>query len=218
MSQSSIIWLASYPRSGNTMLRTILWNCFGLKSASIYPKDLGGNQDLENYVGHIEKSSNGSITFPPNSLPLIKTHEKPLDNNPAIYVVRDGRAASISLWNFYQQQLPLTDIISGNHRFGTWSNHCENWSPQNRPNTLLIKYETMVSDLSAVLNSISEFLNREIKSNCIPDRNSIAKIDGKWVKKKGDWEEFFTAEISSLFDRLNYRSMVEMQYSSKVDS
>ena len=35
-----MIWIASYPRSGNTFLRTILWHCFGLKSASIYPQDL----------------------------------------------------------------------------------------------------------------------------------------------------------------------------------
>ena len=42
-----VVWLASYPRSGNTFLRTILWHCFGLRSASVYPKDLGGNRALE---------------------------------------------------------------------------------------------------------------------------------------------------------------------------
>jgi len=44
MNQKDIIWLASYPRSGNTYLRTMLWHCFGLRSASIYPNDLGGNK------------------------------------------------------------------------------------------------------------------------------------------------------------------------------
>ena len=54
MNDNAFIWLASYPRSGNTFLRTILWHCFGLRSASVYPQDLGGNRALEGYVGHIE--------------------------------------------------------------------------------------------------------------------------------------------------------------------
>ena len=37
------IWLASYPRSGNTLLRTILNHCFNLKSASFYFSDFKGN-------------------------------------------------------------------------------------------------------------------------------------------------------------------------------
>ena len=54
MISPGVVWLASYPRSGNTFLRTILWQCFGLRSASIYPKDLGSKKALEDYVGHIE--------------------------------------------------------------------------------------------------------------------------------------------------------------------
>ena len=49
-----VTWLASYPRSGNTYLRTILFNCFGIKTASIYPNDLGGNKTLENFVNSKE--------------------------------------------------------------------------------------------------------------------------------------------------------------------
>ena len=48
------IWLTSYPRSGNTLVRTILYQCFNLKTGSVYSNDLGGNINLENYVGHIE--------------------------------------------------------------------------------------------------------------------------------------------------------------------
>ena len=76
-----ITWLASYPRSGNTYLRTILFNCFGIKTASIYPKDLGGNKILENFVGHIEHSQNKTITFQKGSIPIIKTHQFNKDDN-----------------------------------------------------------------------------------------------------------------------------------------
>ena len=139
-----VTWLASYPRSGNTFLRTILFNCFGIKTASIYPKDLGGNKILENFVGHIEHSQNKTITFPKGSIPIIKTHKLNKDDNRSIYIIRDGRAASVSLWNFYNKNIPMKDIILGNHPFGTWKDHLISWNPLKRPNTLLVRYEDII--------------------------------------------------------------------------
>ena len=40
----SPLFLSSYPRSGNTFLRTVLYQCFNLKSRSVYGKDLGGKK------------------------------------------------------------------------------------------------------------------------------------------------------------------------------
>ena len=37
----SPLLLSSYPRSGNTFLRTVLYQCFNLKSGSVYGDDLG---------------------------------------------------------------------------------------------------------------------------------------------------------------------------------
>ena len=36
LDQHQTIWLASYPRSGNTFLRIVLAQVFGLKTASVY--------------------------------------------------------------------------------------------------------------------------------------------------------------------------------------
>ncbi len=35
-----IVWLASYPRSGNTLLRTVLSECFGLRSTADEPEPI----------------------------------------------------------------------------------------------------------------------------------------------------------------------------------
>ena len=113
------VWIASYPRSGNTFLRTVLNHCFGLKSTSVYPNDLGGNKLLENYVGHIEPEPYMRLVSTDNTAPLVKTHELPRDNFSAIYVIRDGRAACASLWEFYKGAMSLEQVIKGNHRFGT---------------------------------------------------------------------------------------------------
>jgi len=207
MKNWSIVWLASYPRSGNTFLRTLLWQCFGLRSASVYPNDLGGNKQLEEYVGHIEHGIDKQIQFPKNNIPLVKTHEYNRDNHPALYVIRDGRAASISLWKFYSKRISLESIIKGQHRFGTWSNHLQSWHPWNRPNTLLIKYEDMKNNRQAVLNNISHFLECDIINKNILDRDTIASIDGRWVKAKSHWRSEFSDDLLKQFNQINSASI-----------
>lgn len=212
MNNSDVIWLASYPRSGNTFLRTVLWHCFGLRSASVYPNDLGGKQELANYVGHIEHGPNQPIRFQSGGLPLLKTHELPSDNLPAIYVVRDARAASVSLWQFYKKKIPLQSVISGQHRFGTWSAHVSAWKPWERPNTLLIKYEDMVNDLPRVLTEVSTFLDRKVLSLQIPDRNTVAGIDGQWVRTKSDWREVMPDAQKVQCDEINQVVLQKLGY------
>lgn len=203
MKDTNIIWLASYPRSGNTFLRTILWHSFGLRSASIYPNDLGNNKKLEEYVGHIEHGPDMQRSLQENGVPLVKTHEYAKDNNPAIYVIRDGRAACVSLWKFYNGNIPLEAVIEGRHRFGTWSNHVQSWSPWTRPETLLLEYEELVNNLPKALRSISDFLKKEIIKENIPARNTIAKSDGRWVKTKTSWKSELSGAHLKRFMQIN---------------
>ena len=207
-----ITWLASYPRSGNTYLRTILFNCFGIKTASIYSNDLGGNKILENFVGHIEHNQNKTITFEKGSIPIIKTHKLNQDENRSIYIIRDGRAASVSLWNFYGKKISIKDIILGNHRFGTWKDHLISWNPLKRPNTLLIKYEDILCNFEYVLNSIETFLEIKVLSKKLPSRDTVALFDGRWVRSKTDWKEKISGEELNLFNKINYPFLKEFGY------
>jgi hypothetical protein len=212
--ESKVIWLASYPRSGNTLLRTILWHCFGLRSASLYPNDLGGNRDLENYVGHIEHGPDGQPAFPGNSPFLIKTHENPADAHPAIYIVRDGRAVCASMWRFYREQYPIEAIVEGQHRFGTWSSHVASWNPWDRPDTLLVKYENMTDNLRGVLETISLFLGRAILTDRIPDRDTMANIGGRWVRRQGDWKSVMSGTLLERFYEINGEMLRKLDYLS----
>ena len=213
MNSANIVWLASYPRSGNTFLRTILWQCFGLRSASLYANDLARNRELEEYVGHIEHGINGQVEFPSGNIPLVKTHGHPSDDNPAIYVVRDGRAASVSLWKMLEGYVPLEAIIEGRQPFGTWSSHVQAWKPYERRNTLLLKYEDMNSNLADALKKISQFLERDILNESIPDRTTIASAEGKWVTTHSDWRSNISDDLLEKFNRLNEPMLKKMGYS-----
>jgi len=203
------VWLASYPRSGNTFLRTILFHCFGLKSGSVYPMDV--SDDLVPYVGHIEHKDR-KIDFADQLPMLVKTHTMPMDDRRTIYVVRDGRPASVSLWDFYGRQGSLEKIIRGENRFGTWSNHLTQWKPQMRPNTLLIRYEELARDIGSFVPTLADFLGVEPIATTIPPRSQIASADGRWVRPPSDWRTSLGGRDMDLFLEINGQTMKEYGY------
>ena len=206
------IWLASYPRSGNTLVRTILFHCFNLKTGSVYSADFDGNESLEKCIGHIEQNEDRSISFPDGNLPIIKTHALHNGDNFSIYVVRDGRAAAASLWEFTNPKVPMENIIEGRHKFGRWCDHLDFWKPLSRPNTLLLRYEDILDELDTSLLKLSNFLEREIITNDLPSRDQIAENDGKWVRKKTDWKEVLTDKDLVRFNEINSQCLDKYGY------
>ncbi|MGB8364626.1 MAG: sulfotransferase domain-containing protein [Rhizomicrobium sp.] len=163
-----LVWLASYPRSGNTWLRILLNRCLGIETFSLYDDrfDIGANSALRRIVGHrihgmdreefCEHARNSSDTY------FVKTHELPVDDARAVYIVRDGRAAVVSyqhyICDFGQKTVSLAQVIKGEVFGGSWSDHVEAWALKNRANTLLLRYKCLVADPMQSLQQIAEFL------------------------------------------------------------
>lgn len=186
------VFLASFPRSGNTFLRTLLNACFGLRSTSVYTNDLGGNSELERVVGHVEHSR-GERLPASQGLHLVKTHEiaKSADLR-AIYVVRNPVFAYHSLFDFYRGRAPLEAIIQGKSRFGRWSDHVGSWSQLGDGRRLLLTFEALSKSPEALFDEIGGFLDQPVLSRMIPNRREIAAVDGKWVRPAA--ERAFDAE------------------------
>ena len=206
------IWLASFPRSGNTFLRAILHSCFALPSTSVYgPGDLGRNPGLERYAGHFNADCPPPELAPDMPL-LVKTHRRPPDDGAAIYVVRDGRAATVSLWEFQGKRKPLRALVAGGTSFGTWGSHVAAWQPWARPDTLLLRYEDMVEDLPAVLVRLSRFLARPIVRHEVPGRGEVAAVDGRWVREWSDWRGKIGHKDMRLFHAMNGEVLTSLGY------
>jgi len=205
------IWLASFPRSGNTFLRAVLNNCFGLPSTSVYGHgDLGRNAILERYAGHFAPGPRPPLD--PDAPLLVKTHDLPTDEGAAIYVVRDGRAALVSLWEFSHRRIPLRALIRGVSSFGTWSGHLAAWQPWARPDTLLLRYEDMVDDLPDVLVRLADFLGRPVISDRMPDRARLAAADGRWVREPSDWRTKVNRRHLQLFEAVDGPMLAALGY------
>ena len=211
------ILLASYPRSGNTFLRTLLWNNFGFKSGSVYKNDLGGNKNLENFVGHIEHE-NGHIYFPSDQPIFLKTHA--LDIYPGektIYVVRNGLDALRSLLKFYSDEIIESPeyskkISKGELFFKDWASHLQSWVPWRRQHTLFLRYEEMASDPLDTILKLSEFLNVKPINTVIPERDTISNVDGKWVRKATENQDKVPEHLKENFMKQNSDMMKFLGY------
>ncbi|MCD4731634.1 MAG: sulfotransferase domain-containing protein, partial [Bacteroidales bacterium] len=136
-----MIWLASFPRSGNTFVRNILFEVYGLESSTFHD-DPDYHFD-EKYLDY----------------PIVKTHllpeqVKPIDSSiPAVCILRDGRDALVSIAHHrkdiiapgsdYYDNLKAAIIAEKGSFFGGWSNNVINWIQRA---DLVIRYENLLID------------------------------------------------------------------------
>lgn len=151
-----ITWLASYPRSGNTLYRMFLYHLWDIPTYSIYNDrditkmgagDTVGHRQMTQPLGHYRKS---------DEMFYVKTHNLPSDHAPAVYIVRDVRDVMVSYAHYRQDMERCLDdfdtilrrLITGD-RWGGWSEHITRWT--DRSQTLLtVKYEDLVERPEAV--------------------------------------------------------------------
>ena len=160
------MWLSCYPRSGSSFLRLILNQAFGLRSTSLYEGEIArwdiapGMADL---VGHYERGRRHSLAGR-NDLEIIKTNEPPVDDAPAVYLIRDGRSAIVSYFHYLNdiQGLPATleELVRGEIFPGFWADHYKVWNPQRRPRTLFLKYEELTVSPRQACDKIADFLRK----------------------------------------------------------
>jgi len=161
-----IVWLASYPRSGNTLFRTVLFKTMGLMSfsdelgqkAGVVAVALQGTGVAEKIkIGEWDEFYRKALEA--DEVFLVKTHRPPCDDQPAIYIVRDGRKSCLSYSRYHQRFTrppypSLLDVVLGADYYGGWSDHYRTW--MTRGNAMLVRYEELVNAPGELLASIAE--------------------------------------------------------------
>jgi len=224
-----IIWLASYPRSGNTLLRTIFKQTMGLSSysdeimlPSIGHTDLAkqtyGNRNYEgSWDSFYYQASNSKETF------LIKTHLPPCDDQPAIYVVRDGRAATESYATYHSSftkdlQTPpsILELMLGDDYYGDWASHYRAWNSRGLKNLLQVRFEELVNADEILLGKLKAFV--DFDGEVRPFENPRNELHSEnpnffrsghtdWLKGK-QWPE----KLEYIFIALHGDLLIELSY------
>src|SRR5438067_8355273 len=164
------VFVASYPRSGSTWLRFMLFETLTQKDAEFDDvnrriPDVGGQRDA---------------VVLPNRGRLIKTEEafRP-DYRRAIYIVRDGRDVALSEYAYQKAQGwidcsfddYLKMFVNGSGSpYGSWEEHARSWieSPLHaRGDLMLVSYPELKQKSEPTLTRIAEFLKVPVPAQVI---------------------------------------------------
>jgi len=184
---SSDVFLASYPRSGNTLLR------FPLAEAIS-----GALSSFENIQRIVPEIGVHVYAYPllPAGGRLIKTHERYRRKyRRAIYIVRDvrdvllssfARESAMDLLDSAALDRYIEPFMQGKmSRWGAWQSHIEEWlnSPlATNGNMLLLRFEDVCNDVESAMSRALTFLGMSadpaaIHRACV--NNSIEKMRAK---------------------------------------
>lgn len=205
-----IVWLASYPRSGNTFLRVVLKQAFHLDTCSLYGdrQDIARHPETTAVVGHRPLPRGFSVTRgrAAKRRYLIKTHERgPSPQDAAIYLIRDGRECLWSYQNylrdFWGREVSLGDLVRGRVDFGGWAEHVASWDPDNRPNTLLLRYEDLITDTGGAIDRLAAFLHARPRAHQLKSFEELQRVNPRMFRcgDRGAWKPHFNRRLRSEF-------------------
>jgi sulfotransferase family protein len=175
-----VVWLASYPRSGNTFLRIVLHRLYGVPTYSVYDDDDPVAQRVgPDLVGYHPKPLDRAAMRESADVFFTKTHKRRKgDGYRAIYLVRDGRDAVVSKAHLraseqhlaagedYQKRFAeflreeiTRPYIEGQPSSGTWGGNVLSWLRTADDSLALLKYEDLIVDpRDSVVRIVSSLL------------------------------------------------------------
>jgi glycosyltransferase involved in cell wall biosynthesis len=227
-------WIASFPRSGNTYFRNILYYVYGLESSTwhketAYPVD--------------EKYS---------EFAFVKTHLRPGDliptdpKIPAIYLVRDGRDAMVSIAHHrsdivapgsdFYTNLKEAILAAEGSFFGGWSTNVNEWIERAQ---LIIPYEALIENPKKVFEKVEQWVEMPpARWENLPDFTAMkfgkphyggqttsknVHIDPSIFAQKffrkgkaGGWKEEMPKELQDLFHRIHGDTLERMGYAMEI--
>ena len=219
-----IVWLASFPRSGNTYYRLLLHHLHGVRTYSQYNDALFVEMGAQSTIGHERLPAPLAELDRESRLYFVKTHDLPVDRRPAIYLVRDGRDVMVSFARYNKTYAPdrrdrannpqpvdaetfrtsLRRLITISKQFGGWSRNVLSWVASERgADPVVVRYEDLLRDPAGELDRSLGALGVSLTSTggTVP---SFEELHRRWPEffrkgKTGSWREEMTDELHALF-------------------
>jgi hypothetical protein len=198
-----IVWLASYPRSGNTYLRVVLHALYGVPTYSVYDDDDPVAQRVGvGLVGYEPKPEDRARMAESDEVHFVKTHKRrKADGHPAIYLVRDGRDAVVS----HARLRASIDDPSGRRSFesflhveitrpfiesqpssGPWGGNVLSWLRNAAAPVVLLRYEDLIADAAkAAAEVVSSLMLRllPVAGAVVPRFGDLHGIDPTFFRR-----------------------------------
>jgi Sulfotransferase domain len=184
-------FLASYPRSGTTWLRFLLYETLTGENARF--------GDIRSAVPSVGKQGNARPVLGGGGR-LIQTHERFYDRDrKVVYAVRDARSVVVSEYSWQQRvrvypgslDAFVDDFIKGrSNPWGSWGDHIDFWRNSDcaREGHLhQVRYEDLRSDTENVFRGVLDFLEADVEPERVRsaiENNSLQAMRAKEDRAK----------------------------------
>ena len=231
-----VVWIASYPRSGNTLLRMLIRYGFGMSTFSVFDEPLNRAAQV---IGHESLPDSPNELAKRAELFFVKTHRisDAHTSHPAIYVVRDGRDSLVSCAHYQLTyggtRLGRSMLRRGparlqhvafrralrkmvfDHRFGGWSMNVTAWHERDAA-TAVVRFEDLIRDpMGQAAAALAELdLPLEDTTDAMP---SFESLQTRWPGffrrgRTGSWRDEMPKDIQGLFWQRHGSAMRALGY------
>jgi hypothetical protein len=227
-----IVWLASYPRSGNTFLRIIMNRLYGVRSSTVYDFDGVARRLGDDLVGFADDDTPFDEMRASDRVHLVKTHnpldERVDDADAAICLVRDGRDSLVS-WarqrtedapDRFEDELRNLIALPQARGAGQWGTNVLTWLGPSTGRRVLVHFEHLIERPEGVVSAAMETVipGATLSSDAIvPSFSELHAVDDRFFRRgvsgthrdemRQDLEEAFWAQTDNrvAMSRLGYR-------------
>ena len=192
-----IVWVASFPRSGNTFLRIVLNRLYGVRMSVIYDVDGVAERLGRDLVGFEDRPATYDAMRASEATHFVKTHAQRDDRvdeaDRAICLVREGRDCLVS-WarqvgeaNPDQFEAKLTEMIDRDDARGTgsWGNNVLSWLQSPAPHRVVLSYEALVTQPRAAVERAMAVVCPGLANSdaAIPSFAELQAVDDRFFRR-----------------------------------
>lgn len=172
------VYVATYPRSGTTWMQFILYLLRSERAVDFEHISLVSPW-YERTLAHGTRRIEDFAAMP--STRVFKTHLPPQwlpETGRVIYIERDGRDVAVSYFHLYRTHLGFEGtfhdfferFMAGRVQYGSWFKHVKAWRNEAKsPRVLSLRYESMLADPRASIESVADFLGWPVAPSAWPD-------------------------------------------------
>ncbi|MFG1881899.1 sulfotransferase domain-containing protein [Micromonospora sp. NPDC049102] len=211
-----IVWVSSFPRSGNTFLRIVLNRLYGLRTSVVYDVDGVAQRLGADLVGFTERPAPIEVMRESCELHFVKTHRQRDDQidemDKVMCLVRDGRDALVS----WARQTSETDatrfetelraMITQRSTVGTgsWGRNVLSWLLPEAPHRVALRYEELVLRPRAAIERVMQTLVPQLGPLAdaqIPSFAELKQSDDRFFRRglTNTHRDELPAELHQLF-------------------
>ena len=210
--------ITSYPKSGNTWIRFIVFNILFNKEGNEF-----NSKDIEKFVPDFHKiiKNNSELILDKdliNEKIFIKTHYdylkvKSLSIDKVILILRNPLDVLSSIINYYDIKKEdlnnLVDEFSTHHNlsifkikynFPSYSEHIKSWTDSGK-DLLIINYSELITNFEKTVKNLSNFINEntdEKKIKLIKEKTDFNNLlDMEKFERKNKIDGFFSSSVSN---------------------